>query len=98
MKKYRKLNMRIYLLLTLKTVKSLYSLNKICLRVFIYTFLKVAHLPIQKIMPRHLDSCCKKNPRESFKNKRKGNNNYFLHLKGEGMLHEGNSSLHLDSC
>lgn len=39
----------------------------------------------------------KKSPRESFKNKRKGNNNYFLHLKCEGMLHKGNYNLHLDS-
>lgn len=73
-----------------KTVKSLYSLNKICLWMFIYTFSKVAHLPLQKVLPRqHLDSCRKRNPRESFKYKRKGNN-YFLHLKHVRMLHEGN--------
>lgn len=80
-----------------KTVNSLYSLNKICLWIIIYISSKVAHLPLQKMLPRqHLDSC-NKNPRESFKHKRKGNNNYFIHLKCEGMLHEGNYNLHLDS-
>lgn len=33
------------------------------------------------------------NPRGSSKDKRKGNNNYFLHLKREGMLHEGSYNL-----
>lgn len=56
-------------------------------------------MPLQKMLPSIFRQLLQKKALEEVSKirERVATNNYFLHLKCEGMLHEGNYNLHLDS-